>query len=136
VTAIDRLVPPGGRLSRTRVTVAAGPMIGPVLARVIGIHASRAGLPVDRVGDALLLADALASRAPDFVEDGRVPVSVQSESGRLEIRVGPLRADSSRRLLDGAAIPGAGRIVERLADEVRVRSGAAGGETLILRLVA
>jgi hypothetical protein len=124
----------GGRLDRTRVTVIAGPLVGPVLARVIGMHASRAELPVDRVGDALLIADALASRAPGLTEDGRVPVSVQSEAGRLEIRVGPLRPGSSRRLLDGAAIPGTGRVVERLADEVRVRSGAAGGETLVLRL--
>lgn len=136
MNTLDGPVAVGGRLSRTRVTVVAGPLIGPVLGRVIGIHASRAGLPVDRVGDALLIADALASRAPGFVDDGRVPVSVQSESGRLEIRVGPLRPDSSRRLLESTAVPGAGRIVERLADEVRVRSGAAGGETLVLRLAA
>ncbi|MCW2997076.1 MAG: hypothetical protein JWN65_625 [Solirubrobacterales bacterium] len=123
----------GGRLDRTRLTVTDGPLIGPVLARVIGIHASRAELPVDRLGDALLIADAVASRAPALTEDGRVPVSVQSEPGRLEIRIGPLRPGTGRRLLDGAAIP-AGRVVERLADDVRVRSGAAGGETLVLRL--
>ncbi len=136
MTDLDVTATTRGRLSRTRVTIAAGPMLGPVLARVIGIHAGRAGLPVDRVGDALLVADALASRAATFVDDGRVPVSVQSDAGRLEIRVGPLRPDSSRRLLEGAAVPGAGRVVERLADEVRVRAGAAGGETLVLRLVA
>jgi hypothetical protein len=127
---------PDGQLSRTRVTIASGPLVGPVLARVVGIHASRASLPVDRVGDALLIADALASGAPGLTADGRVPVSVQSEGGRLEIRVGPLQPDAGRRLLDGAALPGAGRVVERLADEVKVRSGAGGGETLILRLVA
>ncbi len=136
VTAIDGLSTERGPLTRTRVTVAAGPLVGPVLARVIGVHAARAALPVDRVGDAVLIADALASRAPSLTDTGRVSVSVQADRGRLEIRVGPLRADSSRSLLDGAALPGAGRIVERLADEVHVRSGAAGGETLVLRLVA
>ncbi len=127
---------PEARLDRTRLTVAAGPLLRPVLARVIGIHASRAELPVDRVGDALLIADALAARAPGLVDGGRVPVSVQSDPGRLEIRVGPLRPGSGQRLLDGAAIPGTGRIVERLTDEVRVRSGVAGGETLVLRLMS
>lgn len=136
MTIPNDATPLDGRLSRTRVTVAGGPLVGPVLARVVGIHAARAALPVDRVGDALLIADALASKAPALTDDGRVPVSVQSDGGRLEIRVGPLRPDTSRRLLEGAAVPGAGRIVERLADEVKVRSGAAGGETLILRLVA
>ncbi|MCW3016173.1 MAG: hypothetical protein JWO02_3265 [Solirubrobacterales bacterium] len=124
----------GGRLDRTRLTVGAGPLVGPVLARVIAIHASRAQLPLDRVGDALLIADAIASHAPALAADGRVPVSVQSEAGRLEIRVGPLQPGSGRRLLDGAAIPHTGRVVERLADDVRVRSGVAGGETLVLRL--
>lgn len=136
MTDLEDAQRPDGRLSRTRVTIAAGPLVGPVLARVVAIHASRASLPVDRVGDALLIADALASHGPGLTADGRVPVSVQSEGGQLEIRVGPLRPDTSRRLLDAAALPGAGRIVERLADEVKVRTGAAGGETLILRLVA
>lgn len=124
-----------GHLDRTRVTVKAGPLARPVLARVIGIHASRAELPVDRVGDALLISDALASQAPALTEHRqRLQVSVGSEPGRLEIRVGPLRPGSSRRLLDDAAIAGTGRVVERLADDVRVRTQIAGGETLVLRL--
>lgn len=124
----------GGRLDRTRVTIAAGPLMAPVVARLVGIYGARADLPVDRLGDALLIADALAARAPAVAEHGRVPLSIQAESGRLEIRVGPLRPGSSRRLLDGAQLPETGPVVERLADEVRVRPGAGGGETLVLRL--
>lgn len=123
-------------LDHTRVIVAAGPLVGPVFARTIAIHASRADLPLDRVHDALLLADALAARAPIHVPDGSVGLTVQSTPGRLEIRVGPLRSGSAERLLAGAALPEAGRVVERLADKVRVRGGAADVESLVLHVDA
>lgn len=124
----------GGRLDRTRLTLSAGVLMRPVLARVVGIHAARADLPMDRFGDSLLIADAIAARACDLTTDGRVPVSLQSSPGRLELRIGPLARGASRDLLDAVATRGAGRLVERLADEVRVRTGTAGGETLVLRL--
>lgn len=126
--------PSGSRLERTRLTVTAGPLVAPVLTRVILAHASRAQFPVDRLNDAQLLAEALASRAPALTKDGRVPMSVQSEAGILEIRVGPLQTGGSRSLLNAAAIPGTGRVVERLADEVHVRTGVSGAETLVLVL--
>ncbi len=126
--------PPGRGLQRTRLTITAGPLLAPVLTRVILAHASRAQFPVDVLNDTQLLAEALASRAPALTDDGRVPISVQSEAGLLEIRVGPLQAGGSRSLLDAAAIPGTGRVVERLADEVHVRTGASGAETLVLVL--
>lgn len=136
MTDAESRVSPGGRLDRTRVTVADGPLIAPVIARLIGIHASRADLPVDRLGDALLIGDALAARAPAESDDGRVPLSLQSDSGRLEIRVGPLHAGGGRRLLEAAQLAETGALVERLADDVRVREGAAGGEVLVLRIAA
>lgn len=124
------------RVDRTRVTVAVGPLVGPVLARVVGIHASRAELPVDRLNDAVLVADAIAARAPAFAVADRLPVSVQSSPGRLELRVGPLRAGGGQRVLEGAALPAIGSVIERLADTVRVREGAGGDEYLVLRIEA
>ncbi len=135
--AVDREA--GGtldRVDRTRVTVAVGPLLGPVLARLVGIHASRADLPVDRLNDAVLVADAIAARAPAFTTGDRVPVSIQSGAGRLELRVGPLRAGGGRRILEGAALPSVGSVIERLADAVRVRSGAGGDEYLVIRIEA
>lgn len=122
------------RVERTRVTVATGPLVGPVLSRVVGIHAARADLTVDRLNDAVLIADALAARAPAFVLGDRLPVSVQSAPGRLEIRVGPLRAGGGQLLLEGAALPGVGGVIERLADSVRVREGSGGDEWLAIRV--
>ncbi|MDQ3632329.1 MAG: hypothetical protein M3417_13880, partial [Actinomycetota bacterium] len=73
------------------MTVAVGSLVGPVLSRVVGIHAARADLPIDRLNDAVLVADAIAARAPAFAAGDRLPVSVQSGAGRLELRIGPLR---------------------------------------------
>ena len=124
------------RVDRTRVTVAVGPLVGPVLSRVVGIHAARAELPVDRLNDAVLVADAIAARAPAFTVGDRLPVSVQSGHGRLEVRIGPLRPGGGRRVLEGAALPGVGSVIERLADAVRVREGAGGDEYLVIRIDA
>lgn len=124
------------RVDRTRVTVAVGPLVGPVLSRVVGIHAARAELPVDRLNDAVLVADAIAARAPAFTVGDRLPVSVQSGSGRLEVRIGPLRPGGGRRVLEGAALPTVGSVIERLADDVRVREGAGGDEYLVIRIDA
>lgn len=118
------------------MTVAVGPLVGPVLSRVVGIHAARADLPVDRLNDAVLVADAIAARAPAFTVGDRLPVSVQSSQGRLEVRIGPLRPGGGQRVLDGAALPAIGSVIERLADEVRVRGGAGGDEYLVIRIDA
>ena len=84
----------------TRVAVAAGPLAGPVLARVVGIGASRADLPVDRLDDALLLADVIAAHAPSLVPEGRIELTSTSLTGCLELRLGPLRAGGAEKLLD------------------------------------
>ena len=130
---------PGGaldRVDRTRLTVTLGPLVGPVLSRVVGIHAARAGLPVDRLSDAILVADAIAARAPAFAVASRLPLSVQSAPGRLEVRLGPLRPGGAQRVLDGAALPAVGNVIERLADVVRIREGSGDGEYLVIRIDA
>lgn len=124
------------RVDRTRVTVAVGPLVGPVLSRVVGIHAARAELPLDRLNDAVLVADAIAARAPAFAIADRLPVSIQSGRGRLEIRIGPLQPGGGQRVIEGAALPGIGSVIERLADTVRVREGAGGHEHLVIRIDA
>lgn len=123
-------------LDHTRLTVAVGPLVGPVFARVLAIHASRADLPLDRVNDTLLLADALGARAPAQVPEDSVTLTVQSAPGRLDLRLGPLRAGGGERILAGAALPGGSRVVELLADDVKVRGANDGEETLVLRVEA
>ena len=69
----------GGTLEpQTTVSIVAGPLVGPVLRRVVGMLAARADLPLDRLDDAVLVADLIAARAPAHVAEGRVDVALES----------------------------------------------------------
>ena len=69
---------PGAPPSRsTTVSIVAGPLVGPVLRRVVGMLAARADLPLDRLDDAVLVADLIAARAPAHVAEGRVDVALE-----------------------------------------------------------
>jgi serine/threonine-protein kinase RsbW len=115
------------------VRVAIGPLAAPVLARVVSALAARADLPLDRVSEAGLLADAVAAHARARVDDGHVRVTVAALPGELEMRVGPLVEGGAEGLLRDDDLPELGSVIMRLADEVRVeRDGVR--EHLVLRL--
>jgi len=117
------------------VGLARGPLAAPVLGRVVGILAARADCPIDRLDDALLIADAVAAKAAGFAEDGRVNVRIVAEPGSVELHVGPLRAEGAGALVASAALPGIGNVLERVADELESLAGAnGGGEYLRIRL--
>ena len=118
------------------VTVVSGPLAGPVLGRVVGMLAARAECPIDRLDDALLVADAVAARAASFSDDGRVNVLVSAEIGSVELLVGPLRPNGADDLVESAALPGVGNVLERVADELEAkhRDGEGGTEYLRIRL--
>jgi serine/threonine-protein kinase RsbW len=111
------------------VSVRKGPLLGPVLGRVVGMLAARAQCPIDRLDDAMLLTDAVAAHAPAHVADDCVKVAVHADAEGLELRVSALEPDAADRLVDDADLPGVGNVFRRVADEVQ----AAGGE-LVLRL--
>jgi hypothetical protein len=125
---------PTGQDALTRVSIAAGPLVGPVLRRVVGMLAARADLPLDRLDDAVLVADLIAARAPSHVAFETVDVALQSGSRTLELRVGPLRPGGGHALVVDAAVPGVGNVIEQLADELEVDSGPNGEEFLRVRL--
>jgi hypothetical protein len=100
----------------THVSIASGPLVGPVLRRVVGMFAARADLPLDRLDDAVLVADLVAARAPAHVADDTVEVALASSVRSLDLRVGPLRAGGARALVVDAAVPGVGNVIEQLAD--------------------
>jgi serine/threonine-protein kinase RsbW len=85
---------------------------------------ARADCPIDRLDDALLVADAVAARAASFSLDGRVHVLVAVELGLLELLVGPLERDGADALIASAALPGIGNVLERVADELEAERGA------------
>ena len=61
-------------------------------------------------------------------------MAVQSTPGCVELRIGPLAAGGARRVLDDAAVPEYGPVVERLATTVKVRPGSGGGDYLVVRV--
>ena len=111
----------------TRVSIASGPLVGPVLRRVVGMVAARADLPLD------LIADLIAARAPAHVAAETVDVELGSTPRALDLRVGPLREGGGRALVVDAAVPGVGNVVEQLTDELEVETRD-GAEYLRLRL--
>jgi hypothetical protein len=121
-------------LNEASVGIARGPLAAPVLGRVVGILAARADCPIDRLDDALLIADAIAAKAASFAEDGRVNVRVVAEPGSVELHVGPLRIDGAEDLIASASLPGIGNVLERVADELEPQSVNGHAEYLRIRL--
>jgi len=117
----------------TRVSIASGPLVGPVLRRVIGMLAARADLPLDRLDDAVLVADLIAARAPAHMAASTVDVVLETGPRTLLLQLGPLRPGGGDALIVDAAVPGVGNVIEQLADEVSVVSGD-DGERLEVRL--
>jgi hypothetical protein len=104
----------------TTVSIASGPLVGPVLRRVVGMLAARADLPLDRLDDAVLVADLIAARAPAHSVDDKINVALDSGQRSLVLRVGPLRPGGAEALIVDAAVPGVGNVIEQLADELSV----------------
>jgi len=117
----------------TRVSITAGPLVGPVLRRVVGMFAARADLPLDRLDDAVLVADVVAARAPAHVANETVDVALRSSVRSLDLCVGPLRAGGGRALVVDAAVPGVGNVIEQLADGLDVETDG-GHEFLRVRM--
>lgn len=115
---------------QTSLSVAAGPLVGPVLRRVVGMLAARAHLPLDRLDEAVLVADVVASRASAHAAD-TVDVRVATAEHTLWLHVGPLRAGGARALLGESPMPDVGSLIVKLADEVHVDTDDASGEEFL-----
>ena len=124
----------GPTTNEAAVSVRKGPLVGPVLGRVVGMLAARAQCPIDRLDDAMLLTDAVAAHAPAHTADAHVHVVVAADEGGIELRVGALSKDGAKGLLDDAELPGVGNVFTRVADEVDARSAGDGAAELVLRL--
>jgi serine/threonine-protein kinase RsbW len=104
----------------TRVRLANGPLMGPVLWRVVSMVLARADWPLDRLDDALLVCDALCAHAPAYASDGRLTFSIEASGQEAELRVLDLTCDGAERLVKDAMLPVVGNVLERIADRVSV----------------
>ena len=122
------------RLNEAHLIVAPGPLAGPVLGRVVGMLTARADCPIDRLDDALLIADAIAARAGSFSADGRIGVLVSTQIDAVELNVGPLVQDGAAQLITSAELPGVGNVLERVADELLAEHDDGDGDFLRIRM--
>jgi hypothetical protein len=120
--------------NEAKMLVRNGPLLGPVLTRVIGMLAARAQCPIDRLDDALLVADTVAAHSPDHAVNGTVLVGLAAGDGMLELTVSQLQVGGARALLKDADLPGVGNVLERVADHVEARGEGEAGEELFIRL--
>lgn len=107
----------------------------PVLRRVLAMMAAYAGFSMDRLSDAVLVAETLAAHTPGHATDGVVRVEIEDEGSDVVLRVGPLVAGGAAELLEASRLPAYGAVLEHLADGVQTdASGKHSGEYLVVRL--
>ena len=107
----------------------------PVLRRVIALMAAHAGFSMDRLSDAVLVAETLAAHPPDHATNGVVRVAIDDEGSAVVMRVGPLVDGGAAALLESSRLPAYGPVLEHLADGVEADTSQADmGEYLVVRL--
>jgi serine/threonine-protein kinase RsbW len=121
----------------TRVRLSSGPLLGPVLWRVVSMMLARADWPMDRLDDALLVCDALCAHAPAYASDGRLSFSVRADEREAELRVLELTEKSAMGLIEDPTLPVVGNVLERVAERVSVEPDERGeGAELVIMLSA
>ena len=110
-----------------------GPLVATVTSRVTAILAARADFPLDRLADAVLVSDAIAAHASEYISGRDVGVEISDDDGSLNFRIGPLDPGGAKGLLGEMEVPGLGQSLERLVDEVLATEDG-GAEYLALRI--
>jgi hypothetical protein len=113
----------------TRLRLADGPLLRPVLCRVVSMVLTRADWPLDRLEDALLVCDALCAGGSENNGRARLTFSIDANERKAELRVCELTPESAERLLAEACLPLVGNVLEQVAERVSVRDDRAGSGT-------
>lgn len=112
--------------------LATGPLVGPVLCRVISMVLARADWPMDRLDDVLIVCDTLSAHAPAYAADGHLDFAMSTDGAGLKLRVGALAEQGAERLVADALVPGVGNVLERMTDELRRVPAADGSDEELL----
>lgn len=121
------------RENRVAVTVRSD-LAGGVLPAVVAMLAARAECPLDRLDEALLLTDAVAAHAPGRSIDGSIRVDLDVDEDGLQLAIDGLQPGGAQGLVDDAALPDVGGVIERIADELVTEQRPGDSERLVLRL--
>jgi serine/threonine-protein kinase RsbW len=121
------------------VAITPGPMMAPVLGRMVAMLAARADFSLDRLSDAVLVTDSISANLGDYITGRYASVSFQDGRRKIDLRVGPLVEGGGERLLHAMELPGLDRSLEELADEIKGEAPRTDqkdepGEYLLIRL--
>jgi serine/threonine-protein kinase RsbW len=119
----------------TELRVGPPEILAPVLSRALTALAARHEITVDRISDAMLLADAISAAAPRGFDDGHVQLSIADRPEGVELKVGPMRSGAAESLRKSLSLPDLGGSLETLADEVRTESDG-DGDYLVVGIAA
>ena len=112
------------------LSIAEGPLLRPVLCRVVSMVLTRADWPLDRLEEALLVCDALC--ASGSAETGqRLTFSFQADEREAELRVCELERTDAERLVREASLPLVGNVLERVARRVTVQPERSGSRARV-----
>jgi serine/threonine-protein kinase RsbW len=125
----DTAAPPG----EISVSVSAGALAAPVMGRVIGMLASRAGFTLEGISEAQLVTDSLAAHVPRVLVGGRIQLGIDMPDEQLVVRAGPLDGGGAAKILEASALGNLPPLLERLTQE-RSTESFDGAEFLRLTL--
>jgi hypothetical protein len=116
-----------------QAAIACGPLLPPVLDRLLGALAARADLSVDRLNDLSLVGDALSAAAAESVTNGRLVVIARPGKGALDVSFGPFVRGGAARVRRAGSLPGGGDLFSSVAQQVEVEADGA-AERLTLHI--
>lgn len=119
----------------TQIQIGAAELLGPVLSRALTALAARQEITIDRIADAMLLADAISAAAPRGFPDGTVKLSIADRPEGVELKIGPMESGAADDLRSSLSLPDVGGSLETLADEVRTEADG-DGEYLVVGIAA
>lgn len=125
-----------GSVERARLSVSCGPLARTLSGRFVAALGAETTLPLDRVEEACLVAEAVADRCGELTPDGELELSVAVHEDRLELRVGPLESGAAQRLLGADSGLKGGGAIRGLASAVETRPLRGDRESLVVLVAA
>jgi serine/threonine-protein kinase RsbW len=102
------------------ITASDSVLLPGVLSRAVSAFAVRRDITVDRISDAMLLAEAVSESSPDAFASEHTRFALADGGGGIEMTVGPLAPGGGERLRSGLELPDDAGSVETLADSVAI----------------
>lgn len=123
---------PPANIARARLRLPPGPLAPPLAHRFVMALGAQTELPVDRVQEAAMAAEAIVRLRSDQGSAHPLELTVRAEGDRLHLRFDGLGPDGASRVLAADASASPAGVVRTLASELDVRPSGQGDRALVL----